>query len=83
MCNEEPTLINISTPLVFLQVEFFVPLKQNCRIMKDKITWEDANLFDYINEIEFMYVPAMDDYKYYLNLEISGLLIGEKGCLLR
>ena len=39
--------------------------------MKDKITWEDANLFDYINEIEFMYVPAMDDYKYYLNLEIS------------
>ena len=39
--------------------------------MKDKITWDDANLFDYINEIEFMYVPAMDDYKYYLNLEIS------------
>ena len=39
--------------------------------MKDKITWEDANLFDYINEIEFMYVPAMDDYKYNLNLEIS------------
>ena len=39
--------------------------------MKDKITWEDANFFDYINEIEYLYVPYMDDYKYSINLEIN------------
>lgn len=39
--------------------------------MKDKITWEDHNLFDYINEIEYLYVPYMDDYKYSINLEIN------------
>ena len=63
-------MIKISTPLVFIQVEFFVPLKQNCRIMKDKITWEDHNLFDYINAIEFLYVPDIDDYEYQINIEI-------------
>lgn len=39
--------------------------------MKDKITWEDVNLFDYINEIEYLYVPYMDDYEYSINIEIS------------
>lgn len=37
--------------------------------MKDKITWEDAHLFDYINEIEFLYIPDMDDYEYRINIE--------------
>ena len=37
--------------------------------MKDKITWEDARLFDYINEVEFLYVPDMDDYEYRINVE--------------
>lgn len=37
--------------------------------MKDKITWDDANLFDYINDIEFLYVPDMDDYEYRMNIE--------------
>ena len=50
-------------------MEFFVPLKQNYRIMKDKITWEDHNLFDYINAIEFLYVPDIDDYEYQINIE--------------
>lgn len=39
--------------------------------MKDKITWEDHNLFDYINEIEFLYVPYIDDYKYQINIEVA------------
>ena len=39
--------------------------------MKDKITWEDARLFDYINEVEFLYVPDMDDYEYRINVEIT------------
>lgn len=39
--------------------------------MKDKITWEDARLFDYINEVEFLYVPDMDDYEYRINVEID------------
>ena len=39
--------------------------------MKDKITWEDAHLFDYINEIEYLYVPDMDDYEYRINIEID------------
>ena len=39
--------------------------------MKDKITWEDAHLFDYINEIEYLYVPDMDDYEYHINIEID------------
>ena len=38
--------------------------------MKDKITWEDHNLFDYINAIEFLYVPDIDDYEYQINIEI-------------
>lgn len=37
--------------------------------MKEKITWEDAHLFDYINEIEFLYVTDMDDYEYRINIE--------------
>lgn len=36
--------------------------------MKDQITWEDAELFDYINEIEYLYVPEVDDYKYIVNV---------------
>ena len=36
--------------------------------MKDQITWEDAELFDYINEIEYLYVPEIDDYKYIVNV---------------
>ena len=52
-------------------MEFFVPLRPNYKIMKDKITWEDAHLFDYINEIEFLYVPDMDDYQYRINVEIG------------
>ena len=39
--------------------------------MKDKITWKDAHLFDYINEIEYLYVPDMDDYEYRINIEID------------
>ena len=39
--------------------------------MKDKITWEDAELFDYINEVEFLYVSDMDDYEYLINVEIT------------
>lgn len=39
--------------------------------MKDKITWEDHNLFDYINEIEFLYVPYIDDYEYQINIEVA------------
>lgn len=39
--------------------------------MKEKITWEDAHLFDYINEIEYLYVPDMDDYEYRINIEID------------
>ena len=39
--------------------------------MKDKITWEDAKLFDYINDVEFLYVPNMDDYEYRINVEID------------
>ena len=37
--------------------------------MKEKITWEDTHLFDYINEIEYLYVPDMDDYEYRINIE--------------
>lgn len=37
--------------------------------MKEKITWEDAHLFDYINEIEFLYVPDLEDYEYRINIE--------------
>ena len=39
--------------------------------MKDILTWEDAHFFDYINEVEFLYVPDMDDYKYRINIEIG------------
>ena len=39
--------------------------------MKEKITWKDAHLFEYINEIEFLYIPDMDDYKYRINIETS------------
>lgn len=39
--------------------------------MKEKITWKDAHLFDYINEIEYLYVPDMDDYEYRINIEID------------
>ncbi len=36
--------------------------------MKDHITWEDSQLFDYINEVEYLYVPEVDDYKYIVNV---------------
>ena len=36
--------------------------------MRDKITWEDAHLFDYINEVEYLYVPDIEDYQYQLNI---------------
>ena len=36
--------------------------------MKDKITWEDAHLFDYINEVEYLYAPDIEDYQYQLNI---------------
>lgn len=47
----------------------FCTFEANSRTMKDKITWEDARLFDYINEVEFLYVPDMDDYEYRINVE--------------
>lgn len=37
--------------------------------MKEKITWEDAHLLDYINEVEFLYVPSIEDYEYRINIE--------------
>ena len=40
--------------------------------MKDQITWEDAELFDYINKIEYMYVPDIDDYQYLVNVSKGG-----------
>ena len=40
--------------------------------MKDKITWEDAHLFDYINEIEYLYVSDVEDYKYNINISRGG-----------
>ena len=39
--------------------------------MKDNLTWDDAHLLDYINEIECLYVPYMDDYKYRINIEFG------------
>ena len=39
--------------------------------MKDKITWEDVQLFDYIRKIEYLYIPNIDDYKYRFNIEIG------------
>ena len=39
--------------------------------MKDKITWEDVQLFDYISTIEHLYIPNIDDYKYRFNIEIG------------
>ena len=40
--------------------------------MKNHITWEDSQLFDYINEIEYMYVPDIDDYQYLVNVSKGG-----------
>ena len=37
--------------------------------MKEKITWKDAHLLDYINEVEFLYVPSIEDYEYRINIE--------------
>ena len=48
--------------------EIFCNFEKNCRAMKDILTWEDAHLFDYINEIEYMYIPDVDDYKYRINI---------------
>ena len=48
--------------------------------MKEKLTWNDAHLFDYISEVEYLYVPDIDDYEYNINLEVtnSNAVIGEK-----
>lgn len=48
--------------------------------MKEKLTWEDAHLFDYISAVEYLYVPDIDDYEYNINLEVSNsnTEIGEK-----
>lgn len=40
--------------------------------MRKQITWEEANLFDYINEIEYIYVPDIDDYQYLANVSKGG-----------
>lgn len=40
--------------------------------MRKQITWEDVHLFDYINEIEYMYVPDIDDYQYLVNVNKGG-----------
>ncbi len=40
--------------------------------MRKQITWEEANLFDYINEIEYIYVPDIDDYQYLANVIKGG-----------
>ena len=40
--------------------------------MKDTLTWDDAHLFDYINGIEYLYVPDVDDYKYNMNISRGG-----------
>ena len=61
-------------------MEFFVTLEQNKRLMKEKLTWNDAHLFDYISEVEYLYVPDIDDYEYNINLEVtnSNAVICEK-----
>ena len=48
--------------------------------MKEKLTWEDAHLFDYISAVEYLYVPDIDNYEYSINLEVSNsnAEIGEK-----
>lgn len=48
--------------------------------MKEKLTWNDAHLFDYISEVEYLYVPDVDDYEYNINLVVSNsnAEIGEK-----
>ena len=48
--------------------------------MKEKLTWDDAHLFDYISAVEYLYVPDIDDYEYNINLEVSNsnAEIGEK-----
>ena len=48
--------------------------------MKEKLTWEDAHLFDYISAVEYLYVPDVDDYEYNINLVVSNsnAEIGEK-----
>lgn len=39
--------------------------------MKEILTWEDAKLFDYINEVECLYVPYMEDFQYRNSIKIS------------
>ena len=48
--------------------------------MKEKLTWNDVHLFDYISEVEYLYIPDIDDYEYNINLEVtnSNAVIGEK-----
>ena len=40
--------------------------------MRQQITWEEAHLFYYINKIEYMYVPDIDDYQYIVNVSKGG-----------
>ena len=49
-------------------MEFFCNFEAKLSHMLEKITWEDANLFDYISEIEYLYVPEIDDYQYLINI---------------
>lgn len=41
--------------------------------MRKQITWDEAHLFDYINEIEYLYIPDIDDYQYQMNISRGGL----------
>lgn len=40
--------------------------------MRKQITWEEAHLFDYINDIEYLYVPDIEDYQYQINISKGG-----------
>lgn len=40
--------------------------------MRDKITWDEAYLLDYITKVEFLYIPYIDDYRYLINVKTSG-----------
>ena len=53
---------------MFYRMEFFCNFEAKLSHMLEKITWEDANLFDYISEIEYLYVPEIDDYQYLINI---------------
>ena len=39
--------------------------------MRDKITWNEAYLLDYITKVEFLYIPNIYDYKYIINVKVG------------